>query len=556
MLPTETHSPNSQNTARGVNSATVVGNESSNSSISLHSLQSDQSLPDVQLDGSADEVAANEGEPSSAGRWLARLTAYFSQNRVSALLCSLIVHTGLFLLLALLTFRQLPGRGDQFDFVLGNGIEESSRNAPEVQILSTEASPAPPADQIDSNLDQATVAENSTDSVQLAQLLDTTANEPATTATASQKMDVMAAAAGLRSVAPFASTGVEGRDLAKRSEVALSRGGTLESEQAVERALEWLARHQRPNGSWSLVHDAGECNGRCANPGSQERFDPAATGLSLLAFLGAGYTHRDGKHRETVRRGIYYLIQIREEQSNRDSYVFQSERGMYNHGIAAFALCEAYQMTNDSDLKEPAARAAQFIVEAQSYQGGWGYLPKQPGDLTITGWQIMALKSSYASGFDVPSGTLGHLDLFLDSQTKDDIHYGYRNTETSTTCTAIGMLLRMFRGRSSTDPRILEGVRLLETTGASTADVYFNYYATLALYHVGGNVWREWHPRVREYLINTQATEGHEAGSWYFENPYGREGGRLYTTAMAAMTLEIYYRYAPLYQQVEVPFEL
>jgi hypothetical protein len=513
-----------------------------------HLLQSLDSEPDIDSD------ARSLTNVYGRAFWQ-RLVERFSQPRASAFMASLVVHVALFLALALWTLRQQGQGGSVFDFELRDGIVQTTADSPEVRVLSTDDSPAPPTDTIDPDLQRAASVTGASQAVDLAAML---APRPAIAAASrvTAELDQLASASALRNAAPFASTGVEGRALAKRTEQALARGGTRESEQAVERALEWLARHQRPNGSWSLVHDDGECNHRCLHPGSQERFDTAATGLSLLAFLGAGYTHRDGKHRDTVRRGIYFLLQVRDESAGTDSYLYQSERGMYNHGIAAFAICEAYQMTGDEDLKVPAERAAQFIINAQSYQGGWGYLPKAPGDLTISGWQVMALKSSYASGFEVPSRTLAYLDQFLDSQTKDDVHYGYRNTEPAPTCTAIGMLLRMFRGRNASDPRILNAVRYLDSQGVSDSDVYFNYYATLAMFHVGGNIWIEWHPRVRDYLVKTQETNGHAAGSWYFDNPYGREGGRLYTTAMAAMTLEVYYRYAPLYQNAELPFEL
>jgi hypothetical protein len=357
--------------------------------------------------------------------------------------------------------------------------------------------------------------------------------------------------------ASFSATGIEGRNPKKRRQTALARGGTIQSEQAVEQALEWLAEHQRPNGSWSLLHAQGSCNGRCRNEGSKDRFDTAATGLSLLAFLGAGYTHRDGVHRETVRRGIYFLLQVIEETPQGGSFLYQSDRGMYNHGIAAFALCEAYQLTADQDLLKPAQQAIDFIVTAQNYRGGWGYLPEKPGDLTISGWQLMALKSAFAAQLEIPPMTILRTDHFLDSQQHESgIYFGYGKPGESPTCTAIGQLIRLFRGRSHSDPTILDAADFFTRRGLSTSDVYYNYYASLFLFHVGSPFWDRWNPALREHLVATQSKSGHEAGSWFFDNAYGREGGRLYTTAMCAMTLEVYYRFSPLYQQTDVSFEL
>lgn len=484
-----------------------------------------------------------------------RLGHVWESRRTPAVLVSLIVHTALFLLLAIWTVAGHSGSSDAFDFQVETGLINELQPVAELILASGDA-PPPPAPVSEPKLEAPAPSEAS-QTAALAELLTVRETNP-TTFDSKAKLNNLLKASAESSSAAFVAMGVDGRQPAQRKQVALARGGTLESEQAVEDALDWLAAHQLPNGAWSLLHDSGECNGRCGNPGSHERFDPAATGLSLLAFLGAGYTHQQGKHQKTVQRGVYFLLQIHEETPQGGSFLYQSERGMYNHGIAAFAICEAYQLSRDGDLKRPAEQAVEFIVNAQSYQGGWGYTPKKPGDLTLTGWQVMALKSAAAAGIEVPTSTLHRMSRFLDSQTNEEgVLYGYVTpTAISTTCTSIGMLLRLMLGLGHTDPRILEGATFLQQQGVSANDVYFNYYATLSLFHVGGGFWKEWNPRVREHLIASQARDGHERGSWYFDNPYGKEGGRLYTTAMAAMTLEVYYRFSPLYQQAETPFEL
>ena len=250
-------------------------------------------------------------------------------------------------------------------------------------------------------------------------------------------------------------------------------------------------------------------------------------------------------------------MQIMEEVPGGGSFLHQSDRGMYNHGIATFALCEGYQLTKDEDLRRAAQLAINFILSAQNYAGGWGYLPKQPGDLTITGWQVMALKSAHAAGLDVPSDAIIRIDNFLGTQqVPSGVFYGYRKPDKHATCSSIGVLIRLYRGWSHTDPRALELAQFLHKQGRSNGDAYFNYYATLLLFHIGGEPWKQWNERMREHLIKTQATDGHELGSWYFDNQFGKEGGRVYTTAMCAMTLEVYYRFSPLYQQSDRPFEL
>jgi hypothetical protein len=186
--------------------------------------------------------------------------------------------------------------------------------------------------------------------------------------------------------------GLEGRRGEAKGQLLDDGGGTPQSELAVLRGLRWLAAHQRNDGSWHFDHRQGNlCNGACRDPGSSAA-TTGATGVALLAFLGAGHTHREGEHQEIVRRGLYYLSgRMLDTEHGGDL----QEGTMYAHGLASIALCEAYAMTRDPDLKPLAQRAIDFIVYAQDAKGGgWRYFPGQPGDTTVTGWQWMALKSA------------------------------------------------------------------------------------------------------------------------------------------------------------------
>ena len=149
---------------------------------------------------------------------------------------------------------------------------------------------------------------------------------------------------------------------------------------------------------------------------------------------------------------------------------------------------------------------------------------------------------------NVPPEVIEKAGKYLDSvQTGNGAFYGYTSTERSPSSTAIGLLLRMYYGWPRKDKRLDRGVTYLASLGPSKTDVYFNYYATLALHHHDGNPWPRWNTRMRDYLVETQAREGHENGSWFFPDPHGTGAGRLYTTAMCIMILEVYYRYMPIY---------
>ena len=106
-----------------------------------------------------------------------------------------------------------------------------------------------------------------------------------------------------------ASGGFEGRGFENRRGLALSGGGSAASEAAVEAGLAWLAAHQYPDGSWRFdLENCPGCQGSCRNSGFA-RTDSASTGLALLCFLGAGYTHQDGPYQDAVTNGLYFLTQ-------------------------------------------------------------------------------------------------------------------------------------------------------------------------------------------------------------------------------------------------------
>jgi hypothetical protein len=338
--------------------------------------------------------------------------------------------------------------------------------------------------------------------------------------------------------------GWEGRDLATRYERALAHGGTEASENAVEMGLAWLAAHQRPDGSWRFNHHDGPCGGSCRNPGTAAT-TTGATALALLPFLGAGYTSEQGPYQEVVRRGLYYLTS---RMLVTDLGGDLQEGTMYAQGIATLTLCEAYGMTRDAQLRPAAQDAVNFICHAQHPRGGWRYMPGQPGDTTVFGWQIMALKSATLAGLDVPSPVIELAMSYLDSvQSAQGATYGYQKPGRDPAPTAIGLLARMYHGWRSQDPRLDRGVLFLDSVLPSKTDMYFNYYATQVLHHFGGAYWERWNQRMRDYLVSTQAKNGHERGSWHFTDQHGNVGGRLYTTAMCVMILEVYYRHMPLY---------
>lgn len=349
-----------------------------------------------------------------------------------------------------------------------------------------------------------------------------------------------------------------------RRKMVREEGGTPGSERAVERALAWLAEHQKSDGSWTFDHaHAPKCRSRCKNTGTLTAAKTAATALALLPFLGTGQTHKhEGQYKKNIEMGLYFLVRQVKYQGPIGS-LHDPAGQMYGHGLAAIVLCEAYGMTHDKVLERPAQGSLNFIVSAQDPDGGgWRYVPQQAGDTSVVGWQLMALKSGHMAYLQVPPETVRRATYFLDSvQSEEGAVYGYMgpaSADVSRATSAIGLLCRMYTGWKKDHPAIVQGVENLSEFGPSIGqkgqrrtDMYYNYYATQVMHHYGGPQWTEWNETLREFLIQSQATEGHELGSWFFKpGDLGSDpGGRLYCTAMAAMILEVYYRHLPLYRE-------
>lgn len=357
------------------------------------------------------------------------------------------------------------------------------------------------------------------------------------------------------------TTPFSGRRADVRASIVQREGGTVRSEQAVERGLDWIARHQRADGGWSL-DVSGECGKPACPPVPAMKSDMAAGGLAILPLLGAGHSHTEkGRFQNTLKRGLDWMIA---HQQNDGSLIDQalSESGnsaFYTHAIATTALCEAYGISRDKRLHDPAQRAVDYIVATQSAEnGGWRYFPGQAGDTSVTGWQMLALRSAQMAGLQVPKGTIQRVAAYLDLAAGDpkSTTYAYQPGRSSTpSMTAVALLIRQYLGWPRNHFAISNGSRIvaMNLTLNKERNIYYWYYATPFLHNVRGPQWVKWNNWLRENLIATQMKgNGCDAGSWHPEYPtpdrWGRRAGRLFQTSLSVLTLEVYYRYLPLYQ--------
>ncbi len=252
----------------------------------------------------------------------------------------------------------------------------------------------------------------------------------------------------MSSIGVLGGTGLDGRGHGRRGGLVRKHGGTPESEKAVERALIWLSKHQGQDGGWSFKHQlAPQCGGQCRNPGEIKEARMGATAMALLPFLGMGQTHMEGKYKQTVSGGLYFLNQNIKLDEKGGALNDKGGR-MYSHGLAAIVLCEAYAMTKDRKLHAPAQAVINFICYAQDpVGGGWRYAPRSPGDTSVVGWQIMALKSGHMAYLQIPPITVKKAFHFLDHvQANSGANYGYTSPGEGAATTAIGLLCRMYLG--------------------------------------------------------------------------------------------------------------
>ncbi len=339
-------------------------------------------------------------------------------------------------------------------------------------------------------------------------------------------------------------------DIVDRTLLLREGGGTMKTEEAIEKGLAWLALHQQPTGKWgtdSFLKVSKKCN--CTEPAG-ESHDVAGTALALLPFLGAGQTHKHGRYMGKVGRGLEFLRKQQKPEGN-------FHDNAYENAIAAIAICEAYGQTKDKKLLPHAQAAVNYIVRAQHPEGGWGYSSGSKGDTSVSGWQFSALKAAHFAGLNVPSSSFVLISAFLDSVADpNDLGYGYNTKGTGRATSAVGLLCREFLGWGPQHPIQAKGIKqLLLPENFVTKDkpsIYFLFYATQAMHHAGGDEWETWNPKVRDLLIElqdpgTDIEHDHQKGSWSPRgDEYSNQGGRLVFTSLALLTLEVYYYHIPL----------
>jgi hypothetical protein len=310
-------------------------------------------------------------------------------------------------------------------------------------------------------------------------------------------------------------------------------GGDARTEAAVEAGLAWLAAQQKKDGTWEF-------------DGTAKADVPAATGMALMAFLGAGSTTKEGPrnpYAKVVAAGLQTLAKAQEKDGN-----FRNAGTLYSHAIATVALCEAAGM-GDRTAIVPAQAALDYLAAAQAPDGSWGYHPNTNGDTCITGWQAQAIRAGTAAGLKIDTGVLAKASKFLDTTMNAKTGgYGYRTDSPPTpTLTCVGVSARVvFDGWTGETTAIGQAAEFVLKRGPAAAltNMYQLFYASSSL-PLAPDVWKDWNEKTTAAILKSQVAAGQpDAGAWKADAELiGAGRGKLGTTAMTVLTLENYYRY-------------
>lgn len=368
---------------------------------------------------------------------------------------------------------------------------------------------------------------------------------------------------------------------------------TKETEKAVQRGLEYLARHQDVDGAWDAARFKDRCDRvpACSvSTGARVQEDNVSrTALSILAFLGAGYTPEAGKYKTALRRGLEYLMA---RQQACGDYLTNDLIGGYNRPLALQAYAEACAVTHDPRYLPFVQRAADFLAQIQNSIGGWRYrVDVETSDSSVAAWMLFAMKAAEKAGAHVRpvvfEGTRvlfrrysvrvpqnGPREDFVDidpsygfevgKDAKYEFSTGYQDRAYAPThaTTALGLMSHVLMGYRRSHPfcigsaNFILAKQLPEVPKEGNWDklnikqeypMYFMYYGTLSMHQMGGRYFRTWNDRIRTILPATQIQTGCARGSWK-GTAYDGFFGSLYTAAVGVLTLETYYRYLPVLQ--------
>lgn len=318
-------------------------------------------------------------------------------------------------------------------------------------------------------------------------------------------------------------------------------------DEAIDRALEFLSRSQSFDGSWRV--------------GSQR--NAGLTGLAVMAFLAAGHVPGEGPYSDALERGIRWVLAA---QRPNGLITTDGNQEMYHHGICSLMLAEAAGMCSDRKLNEEVrqklAKAIQVILigqrKAGAHRGGWRYrVDGTDSDISVSGWQLLALRAAKNLGCDVPAESIDEAVQYL-KRSRDPGSGGYRymvNGPVTVPCTGTSILALELCGKEHHGtPEVLRAGAFLLKNPPRWGQLHFPYsiyYCSQAAFQLGDNYWSYYRPQLHDVLLRNQS----DNGCWISPDQEGRLYGPNYCTAMAVLALTVEYRFLPIYQRGEEPMD-
>jgi hypothetical protein len=315
----------------------------------------------------------------------------------------------------------------------------------------------------------------------------------------------------------------------------------------IDRALTFLQRTQETDGSW-----------RAGGHGKSA----AVTGLAVMAFLSAGHVPGEGRFGDTVEKGIQAVLQMQQENG-----LIATHAGhvMYHHGICTLMLAEVAGMTEGDlakDVKSGLEKAITVILKAQRvnrpHRGGWRYStdPGSDSDISVTGWQVMALRAAKNVGCDVPPESIDRAVEYIKScfsPIAGGFSYMSRGGHATAACTGTSILGLEICGKAQHHAvESLKGGSYLLKHPPRWGEAHFYYsvyYGSQAMFQLGGNYWSAYRDKLHSGLLDNQRDNGCWQGGDATDGGFGAN----YGTSMAVLALTVEYRYLPIYQRAEEP---
>lgn len=312
---------------------------------------------------------------------------------------------------------------------------------------------------------------------------------------------------------------------------------------AIEKALRYLKRTQNRDGSWSAHGNRG---------------NPAISSLAVMAFLSSGHVPGEGPYAETIEKGIQSVLKF---QKGNGLIADNAGHEMYHHGICTIMLAEVVGMTQGKlaqEIRDRLEKAVEIILKAQrqnrsSHRGGWRYrVSGTDSDISVTGWQIMALRAAKNVGCDVPPERIDLAVAYL-KRCQDRRTGGFRYSPyggVTVPCTGTSILALELCGKQHHHSKeaLRGGAYLLRYPPRYNGRFFFYsiYYCSQATFQLSGNYWSFFKPKMHKVLLDNQRSTGEWRGGSYGYN---------YSTAMCVLALTVEYRFLPIYQRGNEPID-